>query len=114
MIPFNYHHLYYFYVIAQEGSIVKATKQLNLAQPTLSAQLKQFENFLNVQLFIRENRRLVLTEEGHRVLSYARMIFDIGQELKDRMVDLSHKDRIHLNIGKLPINTGFLTSIEMT
>jgi len=99
MIPFNYHHLYYFYVIAQEGSIANATKQLNLAQPTLSAQLKQFEGFLNVKLFVRENRRLVLTEEGHRVLSYARMIFDIGQELKNRMVDLSHKDRIHLNIG---------------
>ncbi len=99
MIPFNYHHLYYFYVIAQEGSIAKATKQLNLTQPTLSTQLKQFETFLNVDLFIRENRRLALTEEGHRVLSYARIIFDIGQELKDRMVDLSHKGRIHLNIG---------------
>ncbi len=99
MIPFNYHHLYYFYVIAQEGSIVKATKQLNLAQPTLSTQLKQFEKFLNVKLFIRKNRQLALTEEGLRVLSYAKMIFDIGQELKDRMVDLSHKDRIHLNIG---------------
>ncbi|VAW13766.1 hypothetical protein MNBD_BACTEROID05-1175 [hydrothermal vent metagenome] len=99
MIPFNYHHLYYFYVIAQEGSISKATEQLRLAQPTLSAQLKQFEKFLNVELFVRENRRLMLTEEGHRVLSYAKMIFDIGKELKDRMVDLSDKDRIHLNIG---------------
>lgn len=99
MIPFNYHHLYYFYVIAQEGSISKATHQLHLAQPTLSTQLKQFEDFLNVQLFIRENRKLVLTEEGHRVLSYAKMIFDIGQELKDRMVDLSPKGRVRLQIG---------------
>lgn len=99
MIPFNYHHLYYFYVIAQEGSIAKATKQLRLAQPTLSAQLKQFENFLNVKLFIRENRKLILTEEGHKVLSYAKMIFDIGQELKDRMVDLTYKGRSHIHIG---------------
>lgn len=95
MIPFSYHHLYYFYVIAQEGSISKATEQLRLAQPTLSAQLKQFETFLNTDLFIRENRKLVLTEEGHKVFSYARMIFDIGQELKERMVDLSHKGRPH-------------------
>ena len=99
MIPFNYHHLYYFYVIAQEGSISKATEQLSLAQPTLSAQLKQFEDFLNVKLFIRENRKLILTDEGHRVLSYAKMIFDIGQELKDRMVDLSPKGRVHLQVG---------------
>lgn len=99
MIPFNYHHLYYFYVIAQEGSISKATEQLGLAQPTVSAQLKQFEDFLNVKLFRRENRKLILTEEGHKVLSYARLIFDIGQELKDRMVDLSHSGRPHINIG---------------
>ncbi|MBZ0166903.1 MAG: LysR family transcriptional regulator, partial [Candidatus Omnitrophica bacterium] len=99
MIPFNYHHLYYFYVIAKEGSISRACEQLRLAQPTLSAQLKQFEKFLNVQLFLREKRKLVLTEEGHRVLSYAKMIFDIGQELKDRMVDLSHRGRPHIHIG---------------
>ena len=101
MIPFNYHHLYYFYVIAKEGSISKATQQLRLAQPTLSSQLKQFENFLNVKLFIRENRNLILTEEGRRVLEYAKMIFDIGRELKDRMVDLNHKGRIRIQIGVL-------------
>lgn len=99
MIPFNYHHLYYFYVIAQAGSISRATEQLSLAQPTLSIQLKQFEDFLNVKLFTRENRKLILTEEGHKVLSYAQMIFDIGQELKDRMVDLSHKGRSHIRVG---------------
>jgi LysR family transcriptional activator of nhaA len=99
MIPFNYHHLYYFYVIAHEGSIAKATKQLRLAQPTLSAQLKQFEDFLNVRLFVRENRKLILTEEGHKVFSYAKLIFDIGQELKDRMVDLTHKGRPHIHVG---------------
>jgi LysR family transcriptional regulator, transcriptional activator of nhaA len=99
MIPFNYHHLYYFYVIAQKGSITGATKQLRLAQPTLSAQLKQFEDFLNVKLFVRDNRKLVLTEEGHKVLSYAKLIFDIGQELKDRIVDLKHEGRPHIHIG---------------
>jgi LysR family transcriptional activator of nhaA len=99
MIPFNYHHLYYFYVITQEGSIAKATEKLGLAQPTLSAQLKQFEHFLNVKLFVREKRRLILTEEGHKVFSYAKQIFDIGQELKDRIVDLKHKGRPHIHVG---------------
>ena len=41
MIPLNYHHLYYFFVIAKEGSIAKACEKLFLAQPTLSTQLKQ-------------------------------------------------------------------------
>lgn len=99
MIPFNYHHLYYFYVIAQEGSIAKATQVLNLSQPTLSTQLKQFERFLKTQLFVRENKKLLLTDEGRQVLSYAKTIFDIGQELKDRMVDLSPKGRLKVQIG---------------
>lgn len=99
MISLNYHHLYYFYVIAREGSIAKATKQLRLAQPTLSAQLKQLEDALDVKLFTRENRRLILTEEGHKVLSYATLIFDIGRELQDRIVDLKHKGRPHIHVG---------------
>lgn len=99
MLPFNYHHLYYFYVIAQEGSIAKATKKLRLAQPTLSTQLKQLEEFLDVTLFIRENRRLILTEEGHKILLYAKLIFDTGQELKDRIGDFKHKGRPHIHIG---------------
>ncbi len=99
MIPFNYHHLYYFYVIAHEGSIAKATKVLHLAQPTLSAQLKQFERFLKTDLFIRENKRLILTDEGRQVLSYAKTIFDIGQEMRSRVVDLTPEGRIRIHIG---------------
>lgn len=99
MIPLNYHHLYYFYIIAKEGSVSKAAKILRLAQPTLSAQLKQFESFLDKKLFERENRTLKLTEEGHRILGYAKSIFDLGQELMDQVGDLREKDRIHIQIG---------------
>ena len=42
----NYHHLYYFYVIASEGGVTEASRKLKLAQSTLSAQLKQFEEVL--------------------------------------------------------------------
>lgn len=99
MIPFNYHHLYYFYVIAKEGSISKATHKLSLQQPTLSAQLKQFEKYLKMQLFVREGKKLILTNEGHYVFSYAKEIFDIGQEFLDHAKDLSHKGRGSIQIG---------------
>jgi len=102
MLPFNYHHLYYFYVIAKEGSISKAARQLSLAQPTLSAQLKQFEEFFGVVLFTREKRRLNLTQEGHLVLSYASMIFDLGLELKGRLKKLSEQVKLHIHIGVTP------------
>ena len=59
----NYHHLYYFKVIATEGSIAKASKILRLGQPTLSAQLMLLEEALEQKLFERQNRSLVLTGE---------------------------------------------------
>lgn len=99
MIPFNYHHLYYFYTIAQAGSVSRASEKLRLAQPTLSAQLKQFENYLNIRLFEREGKKLILTDEGRYLLSYAKEIFDTGQELMDNLGDLSHKGRLRIQIG---------------
>ncbi len=99
MIPFNYHHLYYFYTVAKMGSISRACGELRLAQPTLSAQIKQLENFLNVKLFEREGKRLVLTDEGRSILFYAAEIFDTGKELMDRLGDLSPKGSLRIQIG---------------
>lgn len=101
MIPFNYHHLYYFYTIAQSGSVSKAAKELHLSQPALSFQLKQLETCLNVKLFERNGRQLVLTEEGHSALSYAKQIFDTGKEFIDRLKDFSQKGRTRIQIGVL-------------
>ena len=83
MIPLNYHHLFYFYTVAKTGSIAKATETLLLAQPTISAQIKELERFFKRPLFERRNRRLVLTEDGRRVLDYAESIFGLGRELED-------------------------------
>jgi len=99
MLPFNFHHLFYFYVIALEGSISKAAKKLRLAQPTLSTELRQLEDFLEIKLFEREKRKLVLTEEGHLVLSYAKMIFDLGQELKNQLTGISREKGRKITIG---------------
>ncbi len=100
MIRFNYHHLYYFYTIARLGSVSKAGEELRLGQPTLSTQLKQFESYLNLKLFERQGRkRLALTEEGRHILSYAKEIFETGQEMMDNLGNLSHKGRIRIQIG---------------
>lgn len=65
MFPWmNYHHLYYFKVIAEEGSVSKAAQKLHIGQPTLSAQLKQFEESLQITLFERQHKKLILTEQG--------------------------------------------------
>ena len=61
----NYHHLYYFKAIAEKGSVSKAASKLRLGQPTLSAQLRQFEEALGVQLFERQHKKLILTSCWH-------------------------------------------------
>ena len=86
MEGFNYHHLHYFWVVAREGSIVRASKQLRLAQPTISAQIHELEESLGQKLFARTGRGLTLTETGHTVYGYAEQIFRLGSE----MVDAAH------------------------
>lgn len=56
--------LNYFLTVAREKTISKAAEVLHLSQPTLSKQLKDFEEELGVKLFIRGNRFITLTEEG--------------------------------------------------
>lgn len=77
----NYHHLMYFWVVAREGSVAKATKVLHLAQPTISAQIRSLERALGFPLFSKEGRGLVLTERGQAVYRYADEIFSLGREM---------------------------------
>jgi LysR family transcriptional activator of nhaA len=79
----NYHHLYYFWVVAREGSIARARAELRLAQPTISGQLRLLEEALGEKLFERAGRGLVLTEVGRAVYRYADEIFSLGKELVD-------------------------------
>lgn len=76
----NYHHLFYFYRIAELGSVSRAAEQLRIGQPTLSTQLKELEDRLGL-LFERKSRSLILTERGKVVLKYAKEIFTRGDEL---------------------------------
>lgn len=56
--------LTYFLTVARERTISQAAKILHVSQPTLSKQLKELEEELGVQLFIRGNREIILTEDG--------------------------------------------------
>ncbi|MDA0688070.1 MAG: transcriptional activator NhaR [Proteobacteria bacterium] len=81
----NYNHLLYFWTVAREGSIAKATEVLHLTPQTISVQLKILEESVGEPLFSRAGRGLVLTEFGHLVFQYADEIFSIGEELCVRL-----------------------------
>lgn len=81
----NYHHLLYFYVVAREGGVARASKVLRVAPPTISGQVRLLEESLGEKLFEREGRGLVLTEVGRTTFRYAEEIFGIGRELMDTL-----------------------------
>ncbi|MFN7728552.1 MAG: LysR family transcriptional regulator [Bdellovibrio sp.] len=97
----NYHHLFYFKTIAEEGSVSKAAQKLNLGQPTLSAQLKQFEETIGVQLFDRQHKKLILTEQGKIALDYAKTIFRMGSEMFEVLHDRLRPLRPSFHLGAL-------------
>ena len=97
----NYHHLFYFKAIAEEGSVSKAAAKLRLGQPTLSAQLKQFEDTLGVELFERHHKRFVLTEQGKIALDYSKNIFRMGSEMYEVLHDRLKPLKPALHLGAL-------------
>ena len=58
----NYHHLYYFWTVARTGSVTKASAELLLAPPTVSAQIKRLEVTLGEKLFERSGRGDLATQ----------------------------------------------------
>lgn len=87
MVPLNYNQLYYFFKIAESGSISNASKDTLISSPALSMQLKELEESLGTPLFTRTGKKLVLTDAGSIVFEYAKDIFKLGHELIDTIGD---------------------------
>jgi len=95
----NFHHLRYFWTVARKGGVRKAAAELNVSQPSISAQLKLLEEALGEKLFRRSGRNLVLTETGQIALSYADEIFSAGRELLNAVKQHPGSRAIRLNVG---------------
>ena len=74
--------LQYFLAVAREASITKAAESLNMTQPPLSRQLKELEEELGKQLFIRGSRRITLTEEGMILRKRAEEMLELMEKTK--------------------------------
>jgi LysR family transcriptional regulator, transcriptional activator of nhaA len=95
----NYHHLQYFWVVAREGSIVRASEELRLAHPTISGQIHKLEEVLGEKLFSRRGRNLVLTEAGRVAFRYADEIFSLGREFTDTLKGRATGRPLRLVVG---------------
>lgn len=83
MKDLNFRHLYYFWMIAREGSLSAASDRLELTPQTLSGQLAALEHQLGGALFQRRNRRLRLTDFGDTVFRYADEMFTTAESLSE-------------------------------
>lgn len=95
----NYHHLLYFWLVAREGSIAAASRELLLTPSTISMQLQALEKSLGKKLFARAGRKLVLTEAGRKAYEYANEIFSLGQSLRDAMQGMASPQSLKTVIG---------------
>jgi LysR family transcriptional activator of nhaA len=86
-LKINLHHLQYFWAVASDGNLTRTANRMRVAQSALSAQIRQLEGQIGHKLFLREGRKLVLTEAGRIALAYAEDIFTTGRELLSTLED---------------------------
>lgn len=89
----NFKHLYYFWVTARAGGVMRAGEQLHTTPQTLSGQIKLLEESLGRKLFRKSGRQMELTEDGRIALGYADDIFTRGAELESAMRQASAGSR---------------------
>ena len=99
MRQLNLKHLRYFWVVASEGSIARASEILHLTPQTISGQLSRLEESIGDNLFDKAGRNLVLSETGRLVFSYADEMFRLGSELQDLLEGRPADKELVFNVG---------------
>jgi LysR family transcriptional activator of nhaA len=96
---FNYKHLYYFWVVAQEGGVSKAAIRLGMAVQTVSAQVRELEKELGYALLKPAGRGLALTEAGQAAMQLAGQIFELGEQLPAILRNAAGSSLVRLAVG---------------
>lgn len=78
--------LFYAISIANNKSMNKAAEELFVTQPSLSSAMKELEEEIGIELFLRSNRGVIITPEGEEFLAYARQMLDVYNLMEERYV----------------------------
>ena len=96
---YNYRHLYYFWVVAKEGSMSRAAERLDMAIQTISTQVHELEKSLGYLLFKPAGRGITLTEAGYVALKVADEIFSLGEKLPELVRDAAKSPKSKITVG---------------
>lgn len=95
----NLKHLHYFWAVAKQGGVTRASEHLHLTPQTISGQITRLEEQLGETLFNRVGRTLILTEVGRVVLSYADEIFSLSGELEEIIRGMPEDRPMQFRVG---------------
>lgn len=90
-------HLKIFICVADSGGMTAAAEKLYVSQPTVSQAIAELERYYGVRLFERLSQKLYITDDGKRMLSYARHIIESFADMEDAMKHV--RENARLNIG---------------
>lgn len=88
-----------FYVVAKNGNITKASKELNISQPAISKSIKNLEEQLGGQLFFRTKRGVILTDEGKEFYKYISQAIEYIYNAENKFSDLVNLETGCIKIG---------------
>lgn len=91
--------LEYFVALAHIKNFTRAAKSLNVSQPALSRSIIRLENDLNIQLFVRDSRKVNLTHYGQAFLTYAERILQELETARQDITNMAEPDRGVVNLS---------------
>jgi len=94
----NLNQLRAFYFVAKHGSYTIAAENLFISQPAVTAQIKLFEKYHDLNLFEKQGRKLILTHIGKILFEKAELIFDIEDDIENTLMQMKE-----LNLGLLEL-----------
>lgn len=102
-IVMNLYHLYCFQVVAQESHITRAAQKLNIAQPALSATIAKMEKQLDMPLFDRVGRQIILNECGKMFLEDVNIILDQWQTANNKLEKYKRENQQQIRLASTGI-----------
>ena len=103
-------HLRVFIIVADLGNMTAAAKKLFIAQPSVSQTIKELEKYYNIRLFERLSKKLYITEEGKQLLSYARHIVSLFDEMEQKMKQSAENSTLKIG-ASVTIGTCILSQL---
>lgn len=86
----------------------RAAEACNVSQPALSAQVKKLEERLGIEIFARNNHKVMATEAGHRIIETAKEMLKSARQIKDYAAEYRDPMSVPLKIGIFPTLAPFI------